>query len=260
MPGKGYVIPLIRYLNPSKYKTMRPIIKIAANMTIAQFKLNCLNYRRCKPNICLLIALILVSWMICLSACSQTANSKDENGSWFFSFGNGYSYAGHGNQSKAGGGFSIRTALDYQNNRFVFSTYLSGNQGGKANYDDYLKNNSNSEYLSANYKHELLFDLGFQFGGVALQNKRFDFILMTGISVVMVKQIVIRKDNGSFTSSDFFSYKVDREFLNSHLGVPCDVKVNYKILNDAGIGLCAHANLNPVESFFSISLNLIWDI
>jgi hypothetical protein len=239
---------------------MRPIIKIAANMTIAQFHLNCLKYHRCKPNICLLFALLCTGWMICLSACSQTAYSKDKDGSWFFSFGNGYSYAGHGEQSGAGGGFSIRTALDYQNKRFAFSAYLSGNQGGKADYDEFLKNNSNSEYLADNYKHELLFDLGFQLGGMALQNKRFDFILMTGISVVMIKQIVIRNDDGSFTSSDFFSYKVDREFLNPHLGVPCDAKVNYKILNNAGIGLCAHANLNPAESFFSISLNLIWDI
>lgn len=231
-----------------------------SNLTSAQFKLNCLKSQRCKPNSCLLIALIFVCWMLCLSASSQTADSTDKNGSCFFSFGNGYSHAGKGDQSKAGGGFSIRTALDYQDKRFAFSAYFTGNQGGKANYDDYLKNNSNSEYLTGDFKHELLFDLGLQIGGVALQNKRFRFIVMTGISVVIVKQIVIREDNGFFTSPDFFDYKVDREFSDPSIGIPFEAKVYYKIMDNAGMGLCAHANLNPVESFFGISFNLIWEL
>jgi hypothetical protein len=239
---------------------MGPITNNTTKMTSAQFKLDCLKYQGRKQNYCLLIALIFVSWMLSLSASSQTADSTDKNGSRFFSFGNGYSHAGKGDQSKAGGGFSIRTALDYQVKRFAFSAFITGNQGGKANYDEYLKNNSNSEYLTGDYKHDLFFDLGLQVGGVPLQNKRFQFILMTGISLTLIKQIVIVRDNGFFTSPDFFNYKVEREFLTPCLGIPFDARVNYKIMDNTGIGICAHANLNPAESFFSITFNLIWEI
>jgi hypothetical protein len=40
------------------------------------------------------------------------------------------------------------------------------------------------------------------------------------------------------------------------MGLPLDAKVHFKITDELGIGLCAHANFNQVENFFGITLNL----
>ncbi len=231
-------------------------MKSASKLTSAQFRLNDIRSWCYQAAICLFFTLSLACSVSCLNVLAQTNDATGKNESYSISFGFGLSKAGNGDLSKAGGGISHRIALDYQVKRFVLSAFITGNQGGKVNYEEYLKNTSNSPYLDYDFKHEWFWDLGLQVGGVALQSNRVSIAVMTGLSFVVGERIVIKENNSFFSSPDFNHYKVARKLTTPSMGLPLDAKVHFKITDELGIGLCAHANFNQVENFFGITLNL----
>jgi hypothetical protein len=225
----------------------------ASKLTSFQFTLNCHKEGCYQQGIRLIIALAFICGVSCFNISSQTTDTVHQKGSWMISFGNGLSYAGDGDQSKAGWGLTVRTALDYEFKGLVVSAGVARIAGGTAKYDEwYLDNNSSNSLILD--KHDLFFDYGLMIGGAIKLNNRLCLKAMTGISAVMGKRIVVTKTTG-FLSDEV--YHIERKSFDPCVGMPFEMNLQYHFIDALGVGLCAHANLNSEEDFYGIMINLI---
>lgn len=203
------------------------------------------------------IVVIILYGIIWSNVSAQASDSLSKNGSLMFRIGNGFSYAGGGEQSKPGWGLTLRAALDYRHNALLVSVGVAGNAGGTAEYDEaWLDEVVSSDGLVLN-KHDQFFDFGLNIGGVAKVNKRLYITATTGVSVVLARRIYIIEGPGMFSSSTHY---VKRESSSPVIGIPFEARMNYSIFKSMDIGLGASANFNASENYFGIALNLIFCI
>jgi hypothetical protein len=239
---------------------MKSIIKIELWLTTGQIIHN--NVDRVT---CLVFWLVFVAGIMVNSpaAKTQTVDSSHATNSWMICIGNGYSHAGPGPQSKAGGGLTFRTALYCQVDHIVFSARVTYNTGGKSNYDDYLLSDENSDELLLDFLHEKFYDLGLLIGGATRQDNGLRLIALTGITIVCGKRIII-KEYEPLLSWLFFpeirEYFVDRQYFNPCIGIPFELGLTYNVNRFLGVGLITYANLNPEESFCGVTLNVIMEL
>ena len=103
----------------------------------------------------------------------------------------------------------------------------------------------------------LFFDLGFKIGGLFRASDRIYFTAMTGGAVVMGKRIFVIEEPGIISSS---THHVKRGPSKYVIGIPLEAGINVSLMKSMGIGLWATANINGLENYYGITLNLIFRI
>ena len=208
-------------------------------------------YRRA---VCNLFALLIISSVSSCGLIAQTLDSTHKSGSLVFSFGNGFSYAGKGDQSEAGWGLAIRTSLGYKYNGLLVSVGVAGSAGGTAKYEEWYLDQIDTDDLLFD-KHDLFFDLAFKMGGMVRLNNRLYITAMSGVSIVMGKRLIVTSRTG-FLSDE--THIVERSSFDPCIGIPLEAGLNFNLVKTMGVGLCAFANINSEENYFGIALNLIF--
>ena len=210
-------------------------------------------YRLSTGNLLILILLYSIS---VFRTAAQAVDPTHTNGTLMFSMGNGFSYAGMGDQSKAGWGLTIRAAMYYEKKGLLVSIGVAGSAGGTAKYDELWMYNYNSNDLLLD-KHDLFFDLGFKIGGLFSASDRIYFTAMTGGAVVMGKRIFVIEEPGIISSS---THHVKRGPSKYVIGIPLEAGINVNLMKSMGIGVWATANINGLENYYGITLNLVFRI
>jgi hypothetical protein len=218
--------------------------------------LTTLKYRIYRQSTGNLLILILLYSMSVLSTAAQAVDPTHKNGSLMFSMGNGFSYAGKGDQSKAGWGLNIRAAMYYEKKGLLVSIGVARSAGGTAKYDVLWMHNYNSNDLLLD-KHDLFFDLGFKIGGLFRASDQIYFTAMTGGAIVKGKRIFVIEEPGIISSS---THHVKRGPSKLVIGIPLEAGINVNLLKSMGIGLWANANINALENYYGFTLNLIFRI
>ena len=208
----------------------------------------------CRRAICIIFSLLIISGVSWCGLIAQTSDSTHKSGSLVFSFGNGFSYAGKGDQSEAGWGLAIRTSLGYTCNGLLVSVEVAGNAGGTAKYEGWYLDQYDTDDLLFD-KHDLFFDMAFKMGGRIRLNNRLYFTAMSGVSLVMGNRLFVTSRMG-FLSEE--TQIVKRSSFNPCFGLPVEAGLNFSPTKTMSVGLCAFANYNSEENYFGIALNLIF--
>lgn len=181
------------------------------------------------------VLLISISFML-------TSQAQDSNNRFWLDLGLGFATAGGGEETRPGGGASLRVAGHFQFEKAVISVPLTINGGGKSNYDAFLGGKMRDQFN----------DVGLLVGYAFSHDSNMQLVISSGISRVGGSKVV--RDTEECW---FFCNGGKSEDFEPLVGIPIEVGL-YSLGRSAfGLGLTMHININRQENFAGFSLNVM---
>jgi len=171
---------------------------------------------------------------------SNKLNSEEveKKSAYWFSIGLGFSVAGGEDLTTSGGGLAGRLEASIELSPIVIGIHQTINTGGSSSFQGFLGGNLKDEF------YETAFILGF----VLHAKDETRIIFSSGASRVGGKRVVSNPGG-------FFGNATTRKF-DPVFGLPLEVTVIGGKAKGTNMGISFYGNLNKVENFFGLTLNL----